>query len=234
MGRTKNGQAVRGERRSRGERRRLRRLLDEAERHKDLSTWRRAKAVQGYIGGKSVIKLSEDLDVTRGAINRWLQWFQAQGAEGLRTSKPTGVSPLLTNEQFEQLISLIEGGPIAAGFSTGLWTGPMIGELIRMRFGVKYHNHYIPCLLHKLGFSVQRPRRRLARADIERQAIWMKKTFPSIKKKRPHVGELSYSEMKRVSGSMVRSTRLGPESQNNPESIPMASERRHTSSAPSA
>jgi transposase len=234
MGRAKNGQAVRGERRSRAERRRLGRLLAEAKRHEDLSTWRRAKAVLGYIAGKSVIELSDELDVTRGSINRWLQWFQAQGTEGLRTKKPPGGSPLLTDAHYEQLISLIEGGPVAAGFSTGLWTGPMIGELIRLRFGVKYHNHYIPCLLHKLGFSVQRPRRRLARADMQRQAVWLKKTLPAIKKKRLPAGEWSSSATRRASGSTARSTRPGPESESNPESILMVSEKQPMSSAPSA
>ena len=61
--------------------------------------------------------------------------------------------------------------------------GPMIGDLIRRRYGVTYHNHYIPPLLHKLGFSVQRPRKRLARADHERQKYWLRTTFPRIKQK---------------------------------------------------
>jgi hypothetical protein len=37
-------------------------------------------------------------------------------------------------------------------------------------------------LLHDLGFSVQRPRKRLARADAEKQAVWLGTTFPAIKK----------------------------------------------------
>jgi transposase len=234
MGRSKNGEAVRGERRLRPERRRLKRLLAEAVQKKELDTWRRAKAVLDYIEGKSVIALSQELGVNRSAINHWLIWFQAQGTEGLRTKKAPGGIPRLTNEQYEKLISLIEGGPVAAGFSSGLWTGPMIGQLIRLQFGVKYHNHHVPRLLHKLGFSVQRPRRRLARADHKRQAVWLKKTFPAIKKKRPPVAGRSSSATRRASGSMARSTRLGRESESSPESIPTASERQLISSAPSA
>ncbi len=59
----------------------------------------------------------------------------------------------------------------------------MIGDLIEFRLGVRYHNHHVPRLLHQLGFSVQRPRKRLARANIEAQATWLKRTFPKIKKK---------------------------------------------------
>ena len=61
----------------------------------------------------------------------------------------------------------------------------MIGDLIAHRFGVRYHNHHVPRLLHDLGFSVQRPRRRLARADAEAQAVWLREKLPRIKKKRP-------------------------------------------------
>lgn len=63
----------------------------------------------------------------------------------------------------------------------------MIGDLIEERFGVRYHNHHIPRLLHQLGFSVQKPRKRLARADAEAQEYWLRERFPAIKKKRKPV-----------------------------------------------
>lgn len=52
---------------------------------------------------------------------------------------------------------------------------------IRRKFGVRYHNHHVPRLLHPLGFSVQRSRKRLARADREPQETWLKKRLPAIK-----------------------------------------------------
>ena len=79
---------------------------------------------------------------------------------------------------------LIEVGPQAAGYTSGVWTGPMIADLIEKHFSVRYHNHHIPRLLNGLGFSVQRPRKRLARADVEAQAVWLRDKFPAIKKKR--------------------------------------------------
>jgi hypothetical protein len=42
----------------------------------------------------------------------------------------------------------------------------------------------VPALLHKLGFSVQRPRKRLARADLDAQACWLRKRLPAVKKSR--------------------------------------------------
>lgn len=210
----------------------LRALLDEAKRRKDLETWRRAKAVLGYIGGARVIALSDKLDVTRGSINRWLQWFNAAGTDGLRPRPQPGGMPRMTVNQDDELAALIDAGPQAAGFSTGMWTGPMIGELIRRRFGLSYHNHHIPRLLHRLGFSVQRPRKRLARADREKQAIWLKQKFPSIKKKLPNAAAPSSSATRSASGSTGRSTAPGPESAISLASIPSECARRRISSEP--
>ena len=184
MARSKKGEAIRPERRTRSEVRKLRILLARAKRDGDLKTWRRAKAVLGYLRGDQVIDLAKQVDVTRGSVNRWLQWFNAEGTDGLKPRKAAGPEPRLSEEQLSELGTLIEAGPQNAGYLTGVWTGPMIGDLIRRRYGVSYHNHYVPYLLHNLGFSVQRPRKRLARADHERQARWLRTTFPAIKKKR--------------------------------------------------
>jgi transposase len=185
MGRSQNGKAISADRATRQELRALRKLQREAKRIGDLQTWRRATAVLGYLDGVSVILQAAQLDVTRGSVNRWLQWFEAEGTDGLRPRERPGGEARLTDGQHQQLIALVEAGPMAAGYQSGLWTGPMIGEMIRRRFGVSYHNHHIPRLLHKLGFSVPRPRKRLATADADRLAVWLKETFPAIKKKPP-------------------------------------------------
>jgi transposase len=116
-----------------------------------LESWRRGKAVLGYIDGRRVIELAAELDVTRGAINRWLQWYEAEGVDGLVTGKPPGAAPRLTDFQRDLLCALIEIGPQAGGYTSGVWTGPMIADLIEQRFGVRYHNHHIPRLLNQLG-----------------------------------------------------------------------------------
>src|SRR5258708_2053142 len=124
MSRSKNGHAIGAGRRTREERRRLRKLYWEANAARDLATWRRAKAVSGYLTGKSVIALSKELGVTRGSVNRWLQWFEASGTDGLRPRKAPGGIPRLTQPQRDELAITIEAGPQAAGFTSGMWTGP--------------------------------------------------------------------------------------------------------------
>ncbi len=220
MARAKNWQAIGPSRRSAQELRKLRKLFWDAKKAGDLATWRRAKAVLGYLAKKSVISLSAELDVTRGSINRWLQWFEAEGAKGLLPRKAPGNAPRLNDECRAELAALIDAGPQSAGFTSGMWTGPMVGDLIRKRFGVSFHNHSVPRLLNEMGFSVQRPRKRLARADTEKQALWLKERFPALKKKPTRAEVLFSSKTRRASGSTAPFIRHGPESANSRESTP--------------
>lgn len=105
------------------------------------------------------------------------------GIEGLLTGKAPGRPPKLTEAQRRELTEIVEAGPLSAGYPSGVWSGPMVGDLIERRFGVRYHKHNVPRLLHALGFSVQRPRKRPARADAEAQAARLREKLPAIKKK---------------------------------------------------
>ena len=183
MARARNGQAISDARRTPEALAELEAFTNAAELRGDLDEWRRGRAVQLYVAGKRVVEIHTLLNVVRGTVNQWLRWYETMGVHGLETWKQPGAAPRLSEEQRAELVRIIETGPVAAGFSSGLWNGPMIGRLIRERFDVTYHNHHIPRLLHQLGFSVQRPRKRLARADAAAQATWMRETFPDIKKK---------------------------------------------------
>lgn len=184
MAHSRNGEAIGAQGRSPSARKRLRRFIRLRAKEGDLGEWRRGRAVLGYIEGRRVVDLAAEADVTRGSVNRWLQWYEAMGVEGLLTGTAPGPARKLADAQRSELTALVEAGPLAAGYPSGVWTGPMIGDLIEKRFGVRYHKHNVPRLLHELGFSVQRPRKRLARADVAAQATWFRKTFPGIKKKR--------------------------------------------------
>ena len=191
MGRTRSGtgQAISAGRRTAAAQAKLKEFIDDAQRRGDLDEWRRGRAILGYISGRRVIEMAAELGRTRGSINRWLGWYEAMGCEGLRTGVAPGPSPKLSTAQQRELVALVEGGPQAAGYDTGVWTGPMIADLIGDKFAVRYHSHTVPRLLHEQGFSVQRPRKRLARADAEAQAYWLRSRFPAIKKKRGRAAE---------------------------------------------
>lgn len=182
MARRKNGHAIRESQRTPEKLVELNEMLAEAVAQSDLATWRRGRAALGYIQGKSAPQLASELDVSLSAVKKWIGWYDVQGVCGLWTRKPPGASPRLSDEQLAQLKEVIKGGSQAAGFDSGVWNGPMVQHWIETNFGVHYHKQHIPRLLHRLGFSVQRPRKLLARANAEAQQQWVEVRLPAIKK----------------------------------------------------
>ena len=63
-----------------------------------------------------------------------------------------------------------------------MWTGKSLAAVIQREFGISFHPQSVPRLLHEMGFSLQRPRKRLARADADAQAAWTRERFPALKK----------------------------------------------------
>src|SRR5271157_6175386 len=82
----------------------------------------------------------------------------------------------LSNSQRQPLRDILDSGPVAYGLDTGIWTSPMIAWVIEQEFGVHYHPGHVRKLLHELGFSMQRPRRVLAKADPRLQDRWHRQT----------------------------------------------------------
>ncbi len=218
MARSKNGQAIRASQRTDEKLVQLAEFLEEAVAQSDLATWRRGRAVLGYIHGRSTAELTEELDVSLSAVKKWIRWYDVDGVQGLWTRCAPGAPHRLSDEQLTQLKQVIKAGSQAAGFTAGVWNGPMVQHWIEEHFGVSYHKQHIPRLLHRLGFSVQRPRKLLARADAEAQQQWLEVRLPAIKKKSPTAAGSSSSRTKPASGSTLRCIRLGRPLASNPAS----------------
>ena len=183
MARSKNGQAISESRRSVDERMKLAVFLEEARAKGDLKTWRRAKAMTDYISGSRVVELCKQLDLARSTINTLLRAYETRGVDALKIRTAPGAKSRLTEEQKTALSKVVTDGPQAAGYTSGVWTGPMVKDYVLKHFSVEYHSQHLPRLLHQLGFSLQRPRKLLARADAEAQRIWREDRLPAIKKK---------------------------------------------------
>lgn len=163
------------------ETRELELLLLAAERRNDLRVHRRARGLL-LIGrdGMTRAEAAEVCDVNESCLYDWQRRFNVDGVQGLETRKAPGPNRRLSEPQLEQLVSLIQEGPEAAGFDTGVWTTPQIKKMIKREFGQVYSNSYICRILRRLGFSFQLPKIRLARADAEAQRQWREERMPSL------------------------------------------------------
>ena len=105
------------------------------------------------------------------------------GVEGLLEVQRCGSPPQLSSAQLQLLRHILNSGPVAYGLYTGILTSPMIAWVIEQEFGVHYHPGHVRKLLHELGFSMQRPRRVLAKADPKlRTTAGAARSIPILKK----------------------------------------------------
>ena len=160
----------------------LLRLRGEAEGDAVYRVAKRIHAVllndDGYTSGQIAAMLKSP----RSRVSEWLRNYEQFGYDGLLEGYRPGRPPALTSADKQALEDIIESGPLAYGYLSGVWTAPMIAQVIREQFGVAYHPGHVCRLLHQLGFSVQRPKRKLARANAQEQDRWRRYTYPNLKK----------------------------------------------------
>ena len=192
-----------------GTQQKLIRLSKQAEKDGAYRVAKRLRAVVLNSEGHTSSELAKILQAPRSKVSEWLHRYQSQGVEGLLEGYRSGRPAELTQEQRQQLGDILDSGPAAYGLDSGIWTSPMIAWVIEEEFGVQYHPGHVRRLLHTLGFSVQRPRRVLARADAAAQDRWHRRIYPTLKKKPARETGRSSSPTKPVSGKIRRSTPPG-------------------------
>jgi len=166
----------------------LRRLRREAETDGVYRVAKRIHAVLLNSEERTSGQIAHLLDAPLSRVSQWLRDYEAWGYEALLEGYRSGRPARLSQAQYETLSAIMDSGPIAYGFLTGVWTSPMIARVIEEEFGIDYHPGHVRKLLHQLGFSVQQPRRQLAKADRQAEDRWHRHTYPAIKKK-PRRGE---------------------------------------------
>ena len=143
----------------------------------------RCRAIRLREQGYGIDETSELLGRPYRTVQDWCKLWREQGLRGMEPRTHTrGRKRELTVHQRMLLAKAIDRGPRKAGFHGGVWTSPLVSQYILDRWGVQYHPGHVRRLLKELGFSVQRPRQKLALADPAEQERWVKKTYPRLKK----------------------------------------------------
>lgn len=122
------------------------------------------------------------LGVHASSVKRWKRAWKAEGVAGLAAKPHPGAKPKLDERQRERLVKLLVRGPLAAGYSTELWTCRRVAEQVQKRFGVSYHPDHLGRILHDLGFTPQKPEQYARERDEEAIRRWRIEDWPRIKK----------------------------------------------------
>lgn len=130
--------------------------------------------------GKRQIDVADFLGVDRNSIYRWRR--QAASSPDALAAKPhPHRPPYLTTTQLHTLESLLAQGAAAHGWHNHLWTTDRVVTLIQRHFQIRYHpDHVGRFLRQRLGWSVQKPRRRAKERNEEAILAWQAEEFPRI------------------------------------------------------
>ena len=161
-------------------------------------------------------EIAKTLKVSLSGVSEWLKIFSEQGVDGLLEGRRTGRPSFLSDVDKILLCDIIDSGPIAYGYVSGLWTSIRIADVVEQEFGIRYHPGHVRKLLADFGFSVQSPKRVLAKADKEKQAKWIYETYPSVKKKLAQRTPGLSSKMKPAFGKTQPCTEPGHELASSP------------------
>ena len=135
-------------------------------------------------GQLSQADIARHVGVSRASVCRWAATLAQEGPRGLGARPIPRPSPRLDEKAWTRLGRLLDRGAVAAGFATERWTLGRIAALIAREFGVHYHPRYLERPLKAHGFSVQRPATRAKERDELVIAVWPKRDWVALKKRR--------------------------------------------------
>jgi transposase len=131
-------------------------------------------------------------------VSAWHARWKEGGAEALRSRGSSGPAPRLSDQQLATVEQALLEGAATHGFVGELWTLERVGLVIERLTGVRHHPAWVWALLrHRLGWTVQRPKRWAAERDQAAIDRWVKERWPAIKQT-PNGAEPAWSSSTRA------------------------------------
>jgi transposase len=143
-------------------------------------------------------EIATALDVSEGAVSRWLKKVNEQGNAGLCARPHTGRLPELTQKAKRLLPDFLRHGAEAYGFRGEVWTCARVRKVIEQEFGVTYHRSHVARLLKELKWTPQQPIERATQRDETEIARWREEIWLEMKKKRVWNAESLFLSMNRA------------------------------------
>lgn len=108
--------------------------------------------------GWSLDEIADSLLLPRMTVHGILWRFVKRGLDAAYDSTRGGRPRHLSVKQQDDLRKRLLAGPESNGFREGFWNTRMVLHVVKKRYGVKYTREHMTRVLHKMGFSLQKPR----------------------------------------------------------------------------
>jgi len=120
--------------------------------------------------GVSSRKLEEIYQTSFKQITNWVHRFESEGIDGLIDKPGRGRKSRLSDDQKKELLEIVlNESPTIYQYNTETWTGPLVMELIKKKYGISYQKAQVYNILKRLGLSYQRAKGFYSEADLEKQ-----------------------------------------------------------------
>lgn len=110
-----------------------------------------------YKHGVSQTELAEWYGVSRTTIHNWLNRLERLESEPFEAviydADRTGRPSKLTDEQWAELVSILEHSPEAVGIDAARWSPSLVQRVIRDRFDVEYSRRHVRELLNEMDLN---------------------------------------------------------------------------------
>lgn len=143
---------------------------------------RRRRAMALLEEGYSQAEVARRVGCHPSSVLRWRRAKERAGPDGLKSKPVPGRPARLSSQQKERLLEYLLEGAMEHGYRTDLWTTKRMAQLIERKFGVTYHRDHVGRLLHSLGWSHQKPKRRARQRNEALIEQWKREQWPRIKK----------------------------------------------------
>lgn len=97
--------------------------------------------------GHSCYQVASWLGDDARSIERWVQAFERQGVDGLKSHPGSGRPARLTPAQRAQLALDLSGEPVDLGFTQAHWSGKLLARHLERQFGIQLSQRHCQRLL---------------------------------------------------------------------------------------
>ena len=161
--------------------------------HKALEHMRMLAVKRVVEDGEDPSEVMRSFGLCRTSIYPWLRKFHEEGWDALVERIAQGREPKLNDKQRQQVRRWILGkDPRQYGFEFGLWTRRIVQALIKDKMKVEFGLTAVGRLLASLDITPQKPLRRAYERDPEAVDLWLKETYPKLKKRAKALGAVIF------------------------------------------
>ena len=141
----------------------------------DKKQWQRLSTIRYLSEGKSRAEVAQILGCKDLSIARWMSKYLETGLEGLVEPIKHQVKERLNPEQQQEIKEMVlNERPTKYGIDREIWTGKILVEVIKQRWGVDLKTSRIYEILDNLNLSHQKAHRDYDNADPEKQKKFVK------------------------------------------------------------